>query len=61
MSGTDHPPSTTSPLPTRHRALVKTIAAVATVASVLTLVSGSTGGPGFAAAAEPDRPASTEQ
>lgn len=59
MSGTDHPPSTTSPLPTRRRALVKTIAAVASLATVLTLVSGSTGGPRFAAAAEPERPTTT--
>ena len=56
MSGTDHPPSTTSPAHSHaaaRRALWSSVAAVAVVVGPISIAS-ATNGPDAAGAAEPD-------
>jgi hypothetical protein len=55
MSGTDHPPSTTSPMSPRRRAVTTTAAVGLAVAVLVALVAAATGRTDLAAAAEPER------
>jgi hypothetical protein len=55
MSGTDHPPSTTSPMSPRRRAITTTVALALAATVLVGLVATATGRTGLAAAAEPER------
>lgn len=55
MSGTDHPPSTTSPMSPRRRALTTAAVGLAVAVLLALVVAASTGRNGRAAAAEPAR------
>lgn len=59
MSGTDHPPSTTSPTRVARRALITSVAAIAAIAAPVALVAATAGGPDLASASEPFEATST--
>ena len=54
MSGTDHPPSTTSPMSPRRRAITTTAALALAATLLIVLVAAATGRTPLAAAGEPD-------
>ncbi len=53
MTGTEHPPSTTSPTRVARRALITTVAAISAIAAPIALVAVTAGGATFASASEP--------
>jgi hypothetical protein len=53
MTGTDHPPSTTSPTRVARRALSTSLAAIVAIAAPVALVATTAGGPSLASASEP--------
>jgi len=59
MSGTDHPPSTTSPRRLARRTLITSVAAIVTIAAPAALVAATAGGSSLAAASEPFEATST--
>lgn len=53
MTGTDHPPSTTSPTRVARRALSTGLAAIVAIGAPVALVAATAGGPSLASASEP--------